>query len=171
MTRAECDAFNHMHFARLESAHGKRGVTPKVQQEALTQEEVALLQPIAPVRIVSQSPQQTAQVLTASWPNSPTRRPASPASIWQCNSARLEPELQIEKEARTHDLQQGWQQQMQEKDKILHDHEQAEKQWPHSPPRQSHMRVAITPPKHAGHASAAAWDIPAVHQRTHLLEK
>ncbi len=30
MTRAECDAFNHMHFARLQSAHGKRGVTPKV---------------------------------------------------------------------------------------------------------------------------------------------
>jgi len=34
-----------------------------VQQEALTKEEVALLQPIAPMRIVSQSPQQTAQVL------------------------------------------------------------------------------------------------------------
>lgn len=30
MSRAECDAFNHMHFARLQSAHGKRGVTPKV---------------------------------------------------------------------------------------------------------------------------------------------
>ncbi|DBA93736.1 hypothetical protein WJX82_001647 [Trebouxia sp. C0006] len=163
MTRAECDAFNHMHFARLQSAHGKRGVTPKVQQEALTQEEVALL------RIVSQSPQQTAQVLTASRPDSPARRPASPISTWQCNSARLEPELQIEKQARAHDLQQSWQQQIQEKDKILHDHEQAEKQWPHSPPRQSHMRVAIKPPKHAGHASAAAWDIPAVHQRTHSI--
>ena len=30
MSRAECDAFNHMHFARLQSAYGKRGVTPKV---------------------------------------------------------------------------------------------------------------------------------------------
>ncbi|DBA65927.1 hypothetical protein WJX79_009404 [Trebouxia sp. C0005] len=169
MTRAECDAFNHMHFTRLRSAHGKRGVTPKVQQEALTQEEVALLQPIAPVQILLQSPQGTAQVVTGLRPDSSTRRPSSPASIWQCNSARLEPELQIEKQARAHDLQQGWQQQMQEKDKILHDHEQAEKQWPHSPPRQSHMRVANTPPKHAGHASAAAWDIPAVHQRTHSI--
>lgn len=34
----------------------------QVQQEALTQEEVALLQPVAPVQIQLQPPQQTPQV-------------------------------------------------------------------------------------------------------------
>ncbi len=107
------------------------------------------------------------QVLaTASGVSSP-RRPVSPASKWQCKSTSLEPELQIEKQTRVRDLQQGWQQQMRDKDQALQEYEQAEKQWPYSPLRQSHMRVALTPPKHAGRPSAAAWDISAKHQGAH----
>ena len=107
------------------------------------------------------------QVLTTSQSVSPAKRPASPASKWQCDSSCLEPQLHIEKQTRAHDMQQGWQQQMQDRDRALDEYKQAEKRWPCSPPRQSHMRVALTPPKHAGHGAAAAWDIPAVHHRAH----
>lgn len=46
MSRAECDAFNHMHFARLQSAHGKRGVTPKVYKNHLHSESEIKLMPV-----------------------------------------------------------------------------------------------------------------------------
>lgn len=80
--------------------------------------------------------------------------------MWHSKTAALEPELQVEKQNRALNLQQGWQQQAQEKDRAMQQYEQAEKQWPYSPSRQGHMRVALSPPRHAASPSAPAWDIP-----------
>ena len=100
------------------------------------------------------------QAVTAGSRAGSTRRSASPAAKWHCKAASLEPELQVEKQTRALNLQQGWQQQMQDKDRALQQYEQAEKSWPYSPTGQGHMRVALTPPRHAAGPSAA-WDIPA----------
>ena len=78
----------------------------------------------------------------------------------------LDSELQVEKQTRAHNLQQGWQQQKQDKDAALLQYHQAEKQWPYSPPRQGHMRVALTPPKHAAASASATWNIPAARPGT-----
>lgn len=104
-------------------------------------------------------------VVAASGPPSP-KRPASPASTWRSKTAVLEPELQIEKQTRAQNLQHGWQQQTLDKDRAMQQYEQAEKQWPYSPSRQGHMRVALSPPRHAASPSVAAWGIPASRPET-----
>ena len=105
------------------------------------------------------------QAVAALHPCSP-RRPASPASRLHSKAAILEPELQVEKQTRVRNLQQGWQQQTQDKERAMQQYEQAEKQWPYSPSRQGHMRVALSPTRRAASPSAAAWDIPAMRPGT-----
>lgn len=159
MSRAECDAFNHMHFARLQSAHGKSGVTPKVQQEALTEEEVALLQSTMPVQLCLQP--QPDLVMSAALGSSSSKRPASPASNWHSKTATWKPELQVEKQTRARNLQQGWEQQTLDKDTGMQQYKQAAKQCRTALPDRSTCGEALSPPRHAARPSVAAWGIPA----------
>ena len=85
-------------------------------------------------------------------------RQASPAN-WA--GMALQPEKHIAKQTRARNLQDDWQQQINDKAEQMKQYERAESCWPYSPPKQSHARVALTPPRHAAHSSVAAWGIPA----------
>ena len=114
-------------------------------------------------RLGSNTSYMQAAAATAAMRAYSPRRPASPTSKWQSQSPGMEPELPLEKQMKALHVQEGWQQQRQDKEKVLQRYEQAEQQWPYSPTRQGHMRVPLSTPQHANRPSAAAWDIPAVH--------
>ena len=91
------------------------------------------------------------------------RRPASPVSKWQSQSPNTQPELHLEKQMKAMHMQEGLQQQKQDKERLLQQYDKAEQQWPYSLTGQGHMRVPLSPSKHVTSPSTAAWDIPAVH--------
>ena len=77
-----------------------------------------------------------------------------------------QPEMQIAKQTKARELQDSWQQQIRDKAEHMKQYAQAENSWLYSPPKQSHARLALTPPKHAAHSSVAAWGIPAARSLT-----
>ena len=95
------------------------------------------------------------------------KKPASPASKWQSQSPNTELELPVEKQMKAMHMQEGLQQQKQDKERVLQQYDKAEQQWPYSPTGQGHMRVPLSPSKHVKSASTAAWDIPAVYSGAH----
>lgn len=87
------------------------------------------------------------QVMSAALGSSSSKRPASPASNWHSKTATWKPELQVEKQTRARNLQQGWEQQTLDKDNGMQQYKQAAKQCRTALPDRSTCGEALSPPQ------------------------
>uniref|UniRef100_A0A7S1WYM5 Uncharacterized protein n=1 Tax=Tetraselmis chuii TaxID=63592 RepID=A0A7S1WYM5_9CHLO len=159
-SRADVDAFNRIHFARLRGVRGK-GVTPKVGVDPLNVEEVravheALLEQHNPLQR-SPSPEmrrrialQNVSLDEADGVLVPRPRPMVDSSEQESLREQIvkEKEAELARRYRIRDaLQSSWEEQTAEKAKVQELYLKSESAWPYGPIHRPELRLPLSFPR------------------------